>query len=232
MAVLMESNEQNKHITRIFQLLSYYSNQAANISVELISTAASMLVLSIKTESNERNLDFVISMISVTATEKILKALALQKNKTMSNWLQDSRDNLFCDLINLLAQLSKISNNFIQVIPPWTAMLNVFRPLIYYKHLINFTLIYDNNHDDLKVLFQEKHRILEKCTKATTSHTVVLMMMANLAREILKNFSFCTTNNSIQWIVVTKKTYYTIVQKYESFACFINGDCEAQSNTS
>ncbi|KAL1239209.1 Ionotropic receptor 25a [Trichinella pseudospiralis] len=190
MAVLMESNEQNKHITRIFQLLSYYNNQAANISVELISTAASMLVLSIKTEGNERNLDFVI--------------------KTMSNWLQDSRE------------LSKISNNFIQVIPPWTAMLNVFRPLIYYKHLINFTLIYDNNHvhiDDLKVLFQEKHvnvnflnmddflevqRILEKCTKATALQTVVLMMMANPAREILKNFSFCTTNNSIQWIVVTK----------------------------
>ncbi|XP_003376620.1 ligand-gated ion channel family protein [Trichinella spiralis] len=182
-----------------------------------------------KTEGSERNLDFVISMISVTATEKILKALALQKNvsliyvqKTMSDWLQDSRE------------LSKISNNFIQVIPPWIAMLNVFRPLVYYKHLINFTLIYDNNHvyiDDLKVLFQEKHvnvnflnmndflevrRILEKCTKAKTPHTVVLMTMANMAREILKNFSFCTTDNNTQWIVVTKNELTPVMGKYST----------------
>ncbi|KRY42808.1 Glutamate receptor 4 [Trichinella spiralis] len=182
-----------------------------------------------KTEGSDRNLDFVISMISVTATEKILKALALQKNvsliyvqKTMSDWLQDSRE------------LSKISSNFIQVIPPWTAMLNVFRPLVYYKHLISFTLIYDNNHvyiDDLKVLFQEKHvnvnflnmndflevrRILEKCTKAKTPHTVVLMTMANMAREILKNFSFCTTDNNTQWIVVTKNELTPVMGKYST----------------
>ncbi|KRX21399.1 Glutamate receptor ionotropic, kainate 1 [Trichinella nelsoni] len=81
-----------------------------------------------KTEGSERNLDFVISMISVTATEKILKALALQKNvsliyiqKTMSDWLQDSR--VYTDDLKVLFQ--EKHNELTPVMGKYTTINNI-----------------------------------------------------------------------------------------------------------